>query len=879
MRVWQAESMELIAPAGDWDCVKAAVENGADAVYFGLRSGFNARARAVSFAAEELLDLTAYLRRRGVKGYVTLNTLVFPGELEEMERAIRTVVAGGVDAAIVQDLGVARLIREICPTLPIHASTQMTLSSAGCIRAVAPLGIARVVLPRELSIDEIAQLRRETDVSLEVFVHGAMCLSYSGQCLASAAIGGRSANRGRCAQPCRLPYELICDGRRVDLGDRRYLLSPHDLAAYDLLPQLAAAGVDALKIEGRLKSPEYVANVVQHYRRGLSQFSSERKRDRPPLLPAGRGQSHFRDHAAHGARENRVSPQHDLELSFSRGFSHGWLEGRDHKTLVSGRRSAKQGVPLGRVRAVRRNRVTVDLVQAVARGDGVAFETDRDERAEQGGRVYEIFRAGASVPDAAAGDTVELAFGRDAVDLKEVRPGQQVWKTDDAALAQRLRRSFSGGRPQRRVALDVTVEAAIGEPLRIAARAASGFTCQLQSPQPLETARKHPLTAELLGEQLGRLGATVYELRNLDARIDGRPMIPLSVLGKLRHEMVRLLDEAAERPPCRTQFHCVLLGRSETASYEGGSLGRQLHCRPPELHVLCRSLQQLQTVLACGVKGTMVELSDPAEYAEAVRIAHVAGASVLLATTRIEKPGEEGAIEQLASPGRQPGDRSRTLHPPANAEGSPDGILARNLAGLTFFAQRGVDVVADFSLNAANQRTVAWLCEQGASRVAACYDLDRQQLLDLAAAVPPECLEVVVHRHLPMFHTEHCVYCATLTDGSNRTNCGRPCTRHAVRLRDRMGVEHPVWADAACRNTIYHAVPQSAAEVVPLLVERGVRHFRIELLEDDTQPATVIEVYSRLLAGRLTGHQAWGELQGLHPAGLGRSAARQPARS
>ena len=189
--------MELIAPAGDWDCVKAAVENGADAIYFGLQSGFNARARAVNFAAEELPTLTAYLRRRGVKGYVTLNTLVFPGELEEMERTIRTVVAGGVDAAIVQDLGVARLIRAVCPTLPLHASTQMTLSSAACIRAVLPLGISRVVLPRELSIDEIARLRRETDVSLEVFVHGALCLSYSGQCLASAAIGGRSANRGQ----------------------------------------------------------------------------------------------------------------------------------------------------------------------------------------------------------------------------------------------------------------------------------------------------------------------------------------------------------------------------------------------------------------------------------------------------------------------------------------------------------------------------------------------------------------------------------------------------------------------------------------------------------------------------------------------------------
>jgi U32 family peptidase len=855
--------MELIAPAGDWDCVKAAVEHGADAVYFGLQSGFNARARAVNFAPEQLSELTAYLRRRGAKGYVTLNTLVFPGELEEMERTIRTVAAGGVDAAIVQDLGVARLMREVCPTLPIHASTQMTLSSAACIAAVAALGIQRVVLPRELSIDQIALLRRGTDVAFEVFVHGAMCLSYSGQCLASAAIGGRSANRGQCAQPCRLPYELICDGRHVDLGDCRYLLSPHDLAAYDLLPQLLAAGVDALKIEGRLKSAEYVANVTQHYRQaldrevsrfspgglsqfspgglsqfspgGLSQFSPERKRDCP--LPVALD---------------------ELELSFSRGFSHGWLEGRDHKALVSGRGSAKRGVLLGRVRAVRGRRVAVELVRAVARGDGLMFETGRGEQAEQGGRVYEIFREGEPLADAAAGGTVELAFGHDAIDMEEIRPGQQVWMTDDAALTRRLRKSFSGGKPKRRVALDLLVEAAVGQPLRITAQAASGAACRLQSPQPLETAVKHPLTSTLLGEQLGRLGSTVYELRHLEARIDGQPMIPLSVLGKLRHEMLRLLDEAADRPPIRPLAAEAVLERlvgDSLGRQVHDTLGRQLDCRPPELHVLCRSLRQLQAVLACGAKSTIVDLADLAQYEEAVRNAHAAGAAILLATPRIQKPGEEDVFSSLASLGA-------------------DGILARNLAGLAFFSQQGVNVVADFSLNAANQLTVAWLREQGASRVTASYDLDRGQLLDLVAAVPPECLEVVVHQHMPMFHTEHCVFCTTLSAGESEANCGRLCKKHAVRLRDRLGVEHPLRADATCRNTLFHAVPQSAAEIVPLLVERGVRHFRVELLDDADPPDPLLEVYGGLLAGQLTGSQAWGRLQELHPAGLTRGTLR-----
>ncbi|MFZ1933274.1 MAG: peptidase U32 family protein, partial [Thermoguttaceae bacterium] len=204
---------ELMAPAGDWDCARAAVENGADAVYFGLQGGFNARARAANFSPAELPELMAFLRARGVKGYLTLNTLIFSDELDEAERAARVAIAAGIDAVLVQDLGLLRLLARLCPELPLHASTQMTVSSGECIREVESLGVRRVVLPRELSIDQIAAIRRQTVVELEAFVHGALCIGYSGQCLASLSLGGRSANRGQCAQPCRLPYEIICDSR------------------------------------------------------------------------------------------------------------------------------------------------------------------------------------------------------------------------------------------------------------------------------------------------------------------------------------------------------------------------------------------------------------------------------------------------------------------------------------------------------------------------------------------------------------------------------------------------------------------------------------------------------------------------------------------
>jgi putative protease len=288
---------ELLAPAGNFDCLRAAIENGADAVYFGLDSGFNARARAANFDVHELPSILALLHRRGLKGYVTVNTLVFPSELAQLEQHIREIAAAGVDAVLVQDLGVARLVRAICPDLPIHASTQMTLTSAQAIAVAESLGVERVVLARELSIEEIRLIRRETAMPLEVFVHGALCVAYSGQCLTSESLGGRSANRGQCAQACRLPYDLFCDGKEVETNEQKYLLSPQDLAAYALVPDLIDAGVCSLKIEGRLKTPEYVANITRHYRQAID--------------------------SAMAGRPVEFTPRdiEEMELSFSRGVN------------------------------------------------------------------------------------------------------------------------------------------------------------------------------------------------------------------------------------------------------------------------------------------------------------------------------------------------------------------------------------------------------------------------------------------------------------------------------------------------------------------------------------------------------------------------------
>ncbi len=838
-----ATKPELLAPAGDWECMKAAWENGADAVYFGIDSGFNARARAKNFTIEDAARAIEELHRRGLKGYVTLNTLAFTSELAEVEILIRRLAQANVDAILVQDLGVARLARAVCPDLPIHASTQMTLTSAQCIAVAAELGLSRVVLSRESSIDEIRRIARETTVPLEVFVHGALCVAYSGQCLTSESLGGRSANRGQCAQACRMPYELVCDGRDVDLGDQRYLLSPQDLAVFGLIPELIEAGVCSFKIEGRLKSPEYVANITRHYRTAIDRACEN--------LPI------------------EFSPRavYEMEMSFSRGFSPGWMKGCDHKQLVPGLSSSKRGVLLGQIHSITRDGALIDLRCPIARGDGIVFEGDRFSGQEQGGRVFEVFTNGIDRTDEVAGGLAELRFDRQGIDLERLWVGQSIWKTDDPRLNSRLRATFENSDPQRRVPLDIFVEARAGASLVLRAQTETGATVELSSNAPLQVAQKHPLTEQSLREQFGRLGGTVYRLREVVADILGNPMVPLSVLGKLRRELIAQLD--SWKMPKRTIAETSVLQalrltpvlplpvtgervRSPQATRRGEVRG---------LTVLVRNLSQLDACVQTGVEDVYVDLQDIREFRSATKSAHHAGIRIWLATPRIQKPAEMGIFRAMLKHGA-------------------DGILVRNLAGLAFFTSQNVPVVADFSLNVANELTARFLMERGARRLTPSYDLNRDQLLDLVAAMPPQWLEVVVHQHMPMFHMEHCVFCAVLSPGTNRTNCGRPCDRHIVHLRDQLGVEHPLTADVGCRNTLFNATCQSGAEIVPLLIERGVLHFRLEFLEESPdQIAATIGLYRQLLSGQVSGRQVWTELKATNQVGVTRGtleAKRNP---
>jgi putative protease len=821
---------ELLAPAGDWECLRAAVANGADAVYFGL-SNFNARHRATNFTVEELPEVIAYLHQRNVKGYVAFNTLIFSDELSEAARFLTTIADAGADAVIVQDLGLARLCHRQVPELPIHASTQMTLTEPRGIEFARSLGIERVILARELSLTEIERIAGQTDMPLEVFVHGALCVAYSGQCLTSEALGGRSANRGQCAQACRMPYEMMVDGTQRDLGDRAYLLSPQDLAAYDLIEGLTKLGVSCFKIEGRLKSAQYVAITTQTYRAALDAALQDRAFDLP--------------------RQSQL----DLEQSFSRGFTPGFLNGADHQKLVHGRFPKTRGVRIGTVSGATRRGVLVDMADTdlVKPGDGVVFDEGHPEQDEQGGRVFEVHPA--------HGGRVELVLARGAVNLAAIVSGSIVWKTDDPAFRKRMERSYAQDAPARRVPLTAEVRGRLGGPLQLWLRDANGSEAAVSWSGPLQQAEKYPATVEMLRQQLSRLGETPFELTDIMADLPEPVLVPKSVLNDLRRQAVAELLKRRRRCHRTAQADALEQFRQEIAASRNG----QRTTGDAQLHVLVRTMEQLDAVLSWRPAAPLqrsalvyCDFEDVRRYRDAVAQARAAGMPIGLAPLRIVKPGEEGLLRQIA------GYR-------------PDVLLVRNLAGLQCFADAVPDIplIGDYSLNVANEVTAALLARHGLTRLVPSYDLNWEQLSAMLRRIDPGRFEVVVHQHMPMFHMEHCVFAAFLSQGKDWRDCGRPCDRHRVALRDHVGTAFPVVADVGCRNTVFNAVAQSAAEFIGRMKTLGVRHYRVELLREsgrDVPP--LLDRYARVLAGIEDGRQTWRHLQALNQLGVTRGTLR-----
>lgn len=837
-----ANALEILAPAGDPACLEAALRAGADAIYFGVDTGFNARARAENIALDSLPEVMDTIHDLGRRGYLTVNTLVFDSELERVVALMERAAAAGVDAIIVQDLAVARLLKQLAPTLRLHASTQTTCTDLSAIRLWSSLGAERVTLARELSLEQVTELAKASPIELEIFAHGALCVAYSGQCLTSEAIGGRSANRGACAQACRLPYELVVDGVVRDLGDVAYLLSPKDLDASQMLPALIASGVSAIKIEGRLKGPDYVAATARLYRRALdASLAGETP------TPSGTARAPWRAASDTSAGGSTFDPElvrlHDLATqTFSRGPSAGFLRGTDHRALVEGTTCDHIGIELGRCLGARRESnktwLLLSTTRALARGDGILLQGKRAGVEEFGGRIWSLRSSGRDLEVCEPCDEVavwlgpERAVPADLVDRRVTRTSLGRLAAELGALVPKSPES---------VGIRAEIWGEIGEYPRLSMQTEDGRRADYTLDQKLELARSRPLDPQAVREKLERLGDTHYRLDALEYRVAAGAILPISALNRARRALTDALRAQAHRATkVRSDFELERLLRwPESSPLE------------PGLFVTCRTKEQAEAALVAGAQGIYLDflaLTGTGPVLRQLRATHQG--TIGIALPRIRKPGEEKIDAYV-----------RSLE--------PDAILVRSfgsLAELGVASDAGSDGTAphqpqwigDFSLNAVNTASSLELLSRSLAAFTPGYDLDASQLLALLDSPLAGHAEVVVYHPMPLFHMEHCVFAALLSAGHDHRDCGRPCERHVVSLRDRKGIDLPLEADVGCRNTVFHGIAQSAAELVPRLMRQGVGRFRVELVrETPEQTQAIVRAHLELMTAGVSA----GELQ------------------
>ena len=796
------QKLELLAPAGSWEALEAAVNAGADAVYMGGKS-FGARAYASNFDKEEMAKAVYFAHMHHVRIYITVNTLVDDSELEELADYLMFLNNVGVDGIIVQDLGVIRLARKIVPELPLHASTQMTITNSSGVDFAVASGMERSVLARELSLKEIeAACSRGTEI--ETFIHGALCVCYSGQCLMSSLIGGRSGNRGRCAQPCRLPYRLL-NSKGDDMLEGKdagqYLLSPKDMNTLEILPQLIESGVVSYKIEGRMKRPEYVAIVVDAYRRAMDSYI------------AGDYSVPAEDFA-------------NIEQIFNRDFTTAYMVNRPGREMMSDRRPNNRGVLVGRVLKLdkQRNKAVIKLDKELHLGDGLEFWVTVGGRV--GTTVTEMLSKGESVSSAAYGEQVTIDVP------KGVRLNDRVFRTLDSKLMS-YARQFFGPDAKKRIAVDAVVTAHVGQPMTVTLTDEDGNVGYGETDFIVEEARKRALDYAVVHKQLDRMGTTEYFLNSLNVELDDNVMVPMSEMNEARRMACEALDAARLEAfaPARKPVHKhneSFVPNAKKRTHDGAVL--TVHC--DSLGKVNAALQAgAERILFGGDCFTHIPLSDE-DYRKATNMVRKAGRQLAFATPRIVKEAQLKYFDRLFA---------------LWSELEPDFVYISNNGLWSIAVKHGLKPVADMSLNIFNYQSLEFWKEQGAVGAVISSEMTMGQVEHLAS-VSPVPIECMIQGRLEMMVSEYCVggsFLGDLHKGACKFNCSE-----SLFLEDRKDAKFPIATDQFCRMHVLNAHELSMTANVQLMAEIGVSSLRIDGRNYDEQRlGELITMYKKILGG------------------------------
>ncbi|WP_027340400.1 DUF3656 domain-containing U32 family peptidase [Halonatronum saccharophilum] len=789
--------VELLSPVGSRESLYAAVQQGCDAVYFGGKD-FNARRRADNFSLEELKEVFEYLHIRGVKAYITVNTLYKDSEIREVLSFVEQVYRYGVDGVIVQDLGLAQLIRRSFPDLDLHGSTQMTVHNLEGANYLESLGFSRVVLARELSLEEVRKIKEGTDLEIEAFVHGALCISYSGQCLMSSLIGGRSGNRGLCAQPCRLPYSLVDLDSNELIGeefDKKYLLSPKDINTLEIIPGLIEAGVSSLKIEGRMKRPEYTALVTQKYRKYLDSYLSSGKE----------------------GYKVELEDQEAVTQVFNReGFIPGYYLGKEGLDLISYDRPKNWGVKVGEVINYdrRNNLAKVRLDKKLEEGDGVEVWTD-------GSRNPGLFLSDFEYK----GNNV-IQF-----EIKgKIKKGNPLYRTSQQSLLKSVEESYGGKDVLKQIRIYGDLKAKVGEPMTLKLWDKDGHFTSVEGEFILEEAKNRPIGSEDLKEQISKLGNTPYNLVELNIDMDNNLFVPISKINGLRRRAVENLDIKRSK-----QF----MDNYRNNQVEEGELELESRSyqKDNKISVYIKDIKLVDSILSVGVDRIYLDL----EKVKRLDLDNLA--------KRFKKKGTQLMIKlpQIARQAEMDEVRENLKR---LEKSQIDGYLVGQLGQAYLLRDSNKILIGDYPLNTFNSYSVKHWLEEGYRSITLSPELNLEEIREINSNNPIQ-KELIVYGHLPMMISEYCPIGGVKRGFDLSKECKSECRKANYGLLDRKGMIAPVIGDPkSCSSIIYNSQPIYLMKYLQEIGKSGSSSYRLDFIfEGERDVVEIIKGYKERLLG------------------------------